>query len=42
MVVYLWQKHYVDVFGFVVIPPGQYLVIDLNQICPHILMICEQ
>jgi len=41
MVIYLWQKHSVDVFGFVEIPPGQYLVVDRSQICPHILKICQ-
>jgi hypothetical protein len=39
MVIYLWQKRCVDLFGFAQIPPGQYLVIDPAQICPHILKI---
>jgi len=36
MVIYLWQKRCVGLFGFAKIPPGQYLVIDQHQISPHI------
>jgi len=39
MVIYLWQKHCVGLFGFAVIPPGQYLAINPWQISPHILKI---